>query len=361
MHRVFLRVFSVLATFALVGAFAGGATAIAASDTAGAVYTQTNKAANAVLVFARAADGSLSAPTSVATGGSGSGTGLGSQGSVTVSADGRWLFVVNAGSDSISSFAIRGHDLSLIGVVPSGGHQPISVTASGGVAYVLNAGTPNISGFSVGASGLAPLAGSTAALPSGSAPAQIQFSRSGNVLIVTEKATSALQTFTVDANGLAHAASTTASNGTTPFGFAVGLRGEIFVTEAAASTASSYIVSDAGTLTTVTASAATNEKAACWAAVTKNGRYLFTANAASDSISTFAVAPGGALSLVATTRLATAAHPLDLAVSESGQNVYVLESNPQRIGAFAIGADGTLTEITGATSPLMGDGGLAAR
>src|SRR2546429_9270669 len=62
MQRGMLRVLRYLAIVSLLSAFAGAAPAFASSDAVGAVYTQTNAAAgNAVLVFDRAADGSLSA------------------------------------------------------------------------------------------------------------------------------------------------------------------------------------------------------------------------------------------------------------------------------------------------------------
>src|SRR5207249_379047 len=58
-----------------------------------AVYTLTNQVAgNAVAVFARAGDGTLTAAGSFSTGGAGTGAGLGSQGAVTLSNDGRLLF-----------------------------------------------------------------------------------------------------------------------------------------------------------------------------------------------------------------------------------------------------------------------------
>src|SRR5690348_9913116 len=69
-----------------------------AAPTPGAVYTLSNSATgNSVLIFNRAADGSLAYSGSVATGGLGSGTGLGSQGAVVLARSGRWLFAVNAG------------------------------------------------------------------------------------------------------------------------------------------------------------------------------------------------------------------------------------------------------------------------
>src|SRR5689334_8441410 len=129
-----------------------------------AVYTLTNQVAgNAVAVFNRAADGTLTAAGTVATGGTGTGAGLGSQGAVALSDDGQLLFAVNAGSNDVSVLTVGSAGLSLASVTPSGGTLPISLAVHGQVLYVLNAGgNGNISGFSVGAGGtLAPITGST--------------------------------------------------------------------------------------------------------------------------------------------------------------------------------------------------------
>ncbi len=127
-----------------------------------AVYTLTNQVAgNAVAVFNRAADGTLSAAGTVATGGTGTGAGLGSQGAVALSDDGRWLFAVNAGSNDVSVLRVRRSGLSLASRTPSSGTLPISLTVRENVLYVLNAGgAGNITGFTVGEScPSAPMAG----------------------------------------------------------------------------------------------------------------------------------------------------------------------------------------------------------
>src|SRR5436190_4108484 len=68
-----------------------------------AVFTITNAAAgNGVVSFARNADGTLTYVSTVPTGGTGTGANLGSQGAVALTENGRRLFVVNAGSNSIS-------------------------------------------------------------------------------------------------------------------------------------------------------------------------------------------------------------------------------------------------------------------
>ena len=102
------------------------ATSVAAggpsSAPAGAVYTQTNDATgNAVLRFERDSSGQLSAPTAFPTGGLGTGAGLGSQGAVVVSQNGRWLLAVDAGSDEVSLFRVRAHALRFKDRIGSGG------------------------------------------------------------------------------------------------------------------------------------------------------------------------------------------------------------------------------------------------
>ena len=80
-----------------------GAPQAETSDAIGAVYTATNRAAgNEILMFDRAADEGLTYVNAFATGGAGSGNGLGNQGGITMTADGKFLIAVNAGSHDIS-------------------------------------------------------------------------------------------------------------------------------------------------------------------------------------------------------------------------------------------------------------------
>src|SRR5262245_13972280 len=80
----------------------------------GAVFTMNNAASgNFVIVFARAEDGSLIRMDSVATGGLGSGPHptfgtdpLESQDALILSADNKFLFAVNAGSNDVTSFRV---------------------------------------------------------------------------------------------------------------------------------------------------------------------------------------------------------------------------------------------------------------
>ena len=240
-----------------------------ANGETGAVFALTNSpAGNAVVVFNRGADGTLTPAGSYPTGGVGTGAGLGSQDAVIVSDDRRWLIAVNAGSNSVSSFRIHDTGLTLIDTKPSGGILPISVTLRGDLLYVLNAGVPNnVTGFLITSEGrLNALEGSTRPLSGASTnPAQVGFSDHGDTLIVTEKDTNIIDTYAIDDDGRADGPYINVSAGPTPFGFAVGHRNTLLVSEAGdGGGASTYRIDD-GRLDVVSGMIMTGQRAACWA------------------------------------------------------------------------------------------------
>lgn len=350
----------------------GAASRSLGNSAPGAVFTQTNATSgNSVLIYRRSADGSLTAAGYAATGGTGSGAGLGSQGAVTLSSDGNWLLVVNAGSNEVSSFAVGGGGaLTLRGRASSGGVMPISVTVHDGIVYVLNAGgTGNISGLRLGLDGsLSPIAGSTRGLSTAAAgPAEVSFDASGAWLVVTEKNTNKIDTWHVDANGIATGRVVNASAGTTPFGFAFTSQGVLAVSEAFggavdASATSTYTINADGTLHLISASVPTTETAACWVVATNNGRYVYAANAGSASVSGYSVR-GGQLTLLDANGKSgnTGASPTDEAISQNGQFLYTLNGGSHTISAFGISqATGDLSGAGSATIP-AGAVGIAAK
>jgi 6-phosphogluconolactonase len=349
-----------LAAFAITaGSAAGG------NGTVGALYTLTNSAAgNAVLVYDRGAEGTISAAGSFATGGLGTGSGLGSQGALVLSGNGKWLFAVNAGSNEISAFAVRKDRLALASKVASGGVTPISLTVAHDVLYVLNAGdgtnAGNISGYRIGShGGLSALAGSSRPLSAASVgPAQIQFSPGGRVLVVTEKGTNSIDTYTVTKDGRASGPNVQASSGATPFGFDFDKRGHLIVSDAfggapGASALSSYSLSAAGALVAITPLAPDGQTAACWVVTTKNGRYAYTTNTGSANVSSYAIGHDGSISLLNAVAGTTGAGPIDAALARNSHYLYTVDSGAHTISAFTVKADGAL-------EPIAGVGGLPA-
>lgn len=340
------------------------------NDVAGAVYTMDNDAVgNHILVFERRANGTLTPVGSYATGGLGTGAGLGNQGGVLLSADQRWLLAVNAGSDEISVFAVEPDGLTLIDRIGSGGSQPISLALDRKLLYVLHAGSPNdITGFTQGSDGhLTPLPGSTVALSAAmTAPAQVSFSPDGSTLAVTEKGTNNIDTFTVDRYGVAAGPITRASVGNTPFGFAFGKWDYLLVSEAVTGAITSYRLGENGALQVVSPSVSTLQTAACWVVVSNDGRFAYTTNAGSGSISGFLVGQDGSLTLLnadgRTGETGIGSAPIDMAFSGNGRYLYTLNSGTGTISAFAVdGRDGSLRSISGASGLPGSANGLAAR
>lgn len=339
----------------------------------GSVYTMSNATAgNAILVFDRLADGRLVPAGSVATGGTGTGTGLGNQGGLVLTRSERWLLAVNPGSDSLSVFEVRHSGLHLTDVEPTGGVRPISVTEHRGVVYVVHAGSDNISGFTLGRNGrLHPLVGSVHPLSSsGVGPAQIAFTPDGDFLLVTEKNTNSIVTFAVDRDGVAGDRRVQAASGVTPFGFAFGRRDQVFVAEAFGGAAngsatSSYEIGRDGTLTPISPSVPTGQTAACWTALTPNGRFAFVTNTGSGSISGYAIGFDGRIELLdedgRTGITGDGSTPIDVVITDSGRFLYSLNSGTHTIGSFRIQSDGSLTSLPFAAGLPVGANGLASR
>jgi 6-phosphogluconolactonase len=344
-------------------------------DEAGRVFTMDNAAAaNHVLAYRRSAGGQLQADGFFETGGRGTGSGLGSQGAVVLSENGRWLFVCNAGSDEISVFRVAPRTLVPTDKVSSGGKHPISLALHHNSLFVLNAGgqagdKDNISGFVFFAGKLYPLADSTRGLSADSSnPAQVGFSSDGEVLVVTEKDTSVIDTFTVDNDGTIDNARTFQSSGQTPFGFAMRGR-DLIVSEAFggapnASAVSSYHLDRQGDLDIISPSVATTETSACWIAVTGDGRFAYAANTGSGTISGYTLTLEGRLTLLnpdgVTGIIGAGSSPADLAISENGHFLYSRNGNGT-ISVFRINAGGSLTPRSGITGLPAGTTGIAAR
>jgi 6-phosphogluconolactonase len=338
----------------------------------GVVYTLSNAASgNAVLVFARAADGSLTPAGSFATGGLGTGSGLGSQGALILARRGELLFAVNAGRNTVSSFRVDNGRLNLVSTVSSGGAMPISVTAYDRLLYVVNAGgAGNITGFRIGHRGeLTPIPNSTRPLSSAAAgPAQVEFSPGGRLLIVAEKMTNVLSAYRVQRDGRASGPIVNPSNGATPFGFAFDRRGHLLVSEAFggapdASATSSYDVRRDGTLRVISGSVGTTETAACWLVVTRDGRFAYVTNTGSASVSGYRVGRDGSLTLLDADGKTgtTGGSPIDAALSGGSRYLYTLDASSHTITGFRVRSNGSL-EPVGQTGGLPASAvGLAAR
>src|ERR687886_1819743 len=302
----------------------------------GAVYVQTNATPNEVIAFRRAGDGSLDRIGSVATGGDGDDSPhLTSQGSVTLTRDGRHLLVTNAASDDLSVFSVADDGSIELRARVHTGATPKSVTEYDGLVVVLNTRKPGLASFRLDAEGITPVEGGDQALAASDAdPAQVAFSPDGSMIVITERGTDSILTYEVAPDGTFGASHEIASQGPTPYGFAFTSGGALVVTEAfraekGAAAASSYAIVE-GSLVTRTSSVGNGRSEICWAVVTPDDQFAFTTNFADGAVSRFAIAADGSLSLEdATAGIAVEGMPglRDEDLSSDGRFLYAIDAD----------------------------------
>jgi 6-phosphogluconolactonase (cycloisomerase 2 family) len=360
---------------AALGVFAGAPLAGAAQGSAGGsgaenvVFVQTDGvAANQVVAYDRAADGELTWSATYDTGGQGgqlNGSAvdhLASQGSLTYDSANGLLYAVNAGSNTVSVFAVDGDRLSLRQVVGSGGTFPVSVASTGRLVYVLNGGgTGSISGFRVAGGQLHPIQGSTRSLgltiPTDTnqfthTPGQVAFSPDGSQLIVTTKASSnAIEVFAITPDGRTSATLVVNSEpGTVPFAVTFDSAGHLLVAEAGTNALATFSLAANGTANQIDA-VGTSQAATCWVATAQG--YFYASNTGSASLSGFESAPNGHLSDLGNTT--TDPGTVDASASSGGQFLYVQTGRNGIVDEFAVNPDGSLNEIGSVT--VQGAGG----
>jgi 6-phosphogluconolactonase len=382
-----VRIAALLGVFVL-GALAAAGTrpAAAKSDVAGHVYVNNNTVGvNTISALNRAADGALTPiqGSPFAIGGSGIGAPVGSQGALQISADGRYLLAVDAGSNEISILKIKSNgSLRPVegGPFSSGGLKPVSIAVHHDVVYVANAGSggSNYTGFTLNADGhLRPIANSTFSLPDNANPGDILFSSEAQhdqdgqrhleenghddgtyfvgMRVGPNAGPSFIDSFIVGSDGrlTPAAGSPFVPQGVGPFGsvFSPTHSGQLFVTIAHAGAGngevSAYTDSN-GILMPVALSPFTNgQSGTCWAEISHDGKYLFVVNTGSTTISRYSVATGGSLTLLGNTPMTNPGPgglgAFDARLSPQGDYLYVVDASG-RVSAFSV-SGGNLTEL----------------
>jgi 6-phosphogluconolactonase len=383
----------------------------AGSKVVGAVYTETNdQSANKVVKFARKANGRLVKRAAVATGGKGSAQSVGCgpgcpilDSNYAVVNDGRLVFAVNAGSDTITSFRDGPNGFKKVDTNPSGGDMPEGIAVHDGVLYVLNVNTSNSNGTTGNIYGvtytptgqLTSISGSSQPLanfsppegtPGGAATARsIEFKPNGKVIVVTELAAGggagAIDTFVVGGNDKAKAVTAYPSSDGFPFGTAFNSDDTLLVTNLHApvpgtiGSMSSYTVNNAGKVTPIDTKPTAGELP-CWVAVTGDDKFAFAVNTgagAPATVARFKLLATGSLNF----RGLTPERPnefarTDIALSNGSHYAYVMSPQvapptgapPSHIDIYRVTATGGLVFVgQSAAGANLGGGatGLAAR
>ncbi|RIX28661.1 lactonase family protein [Amnibacterium setariae] len=378
MHTSSRIALAAAAAAALVAGGAATANAATASPdlhghhrVAGTVFVQTDSTAhNSVVAYDRLSNGTLRPAGSYRTGGTGGALDgsvvdhTASEGSLVRS--GSSLFAVNAGSNTVTSFAIRGDRLVHRHEVSSHGQFPVSVTAHGNRVFVLNARD----GGSI--QGYLHHAGRLIAVPSWHrtlgldpnatpefthTPAEIAFTPDGSKVVVSTKGnTSAFDVFGFGHAGLAAKPVVTALPNDVPFGFSFDHRGALVTSEAGPNAVASFTVNQDGTLTQ-RSSVATGQKASCWIVI--DGHHVYASNAGSGTVSGYSLGRNGSLTSTGTT--ATDAGTVDAAATRDGRYLYVQTGAAGIVDEFAVATNGALRNIGAVTVPgAIGAEGIVA-
>ena len=374
------RIAGTIGMIALITAGLAGTAQVAdaANGVVGHVYVNDNTAGtNTIGAFDEHADGSLTAMqgSPFAAGGAGTGTVVGSQGSLQASSDGRYLLAADAGSNQISVVRVR-PDGTLTPAqgspVASGGIEPVSIAVHGGLVYVANEGNgttvSNYSGFRLNSGGhLTPIAGSTIPLSATANPGDILFNTTGNNLVGIEVGTTDPSTFLIDSFVVGKDGRLTPASGSPfaaeaagPFGseFSPTDPGHLYVSNAHGGagngSVSAFSVAEDGALGSIGASPyADGQTAPCWVEISHDGRYLFAVNTGSTTISSYQIQTDGSLVHLSDTAFSsgTGIRPFDARLDVAGNNLYVVDAALDAVSGFAV-EGGSLTELTSSPASL---------
>jgi 6-phosphogluconolactonase (cycloisomerase 2 family) len=347
-------------------AFASTSAPQALGDDGGnrAVFVQTdNTAGNEIVAYHRAANGALRQVAAYPTGGLGgilAGSAVdhtASQGALSYDPLHNLLIAVNAGSNTVSVFAVHGDRLALRQVVSSGGTFPVSVAVHGDLVYVLNAlNGGSVQGYQVFGHFLAPIPRSSRALgldPTATpqfthTPGQVAFTPDGSQLVVTTKANgNDIDVFDVGFGGrLSSAPVVNSEPGTVPFAITFDPYGNLVIANAGPNSLATFAIGGDGKVSLLNA-VATGQNATCW--VAPAGQFLFASNAGSASVSGFSSSAGGRLTSLGNT--ATDAGTVDASAAAHGRFLHVQAGAVGIVDEFRVGSGGSLTEIGSVTVP----------
>jgi 6-phosphogluconolactonase len=359
---------------ALVAGLTMAATGVAAAHNSvvGHLYVNDNTApVNTIAGFDRHADGTLTPiPGSpFATGGAGTGAGIGSQGALQMAPGGHELLAVDAGSNEISQLRIgRDGRLSPLpgGTISSGGNKPVSIAVARRLVYVANAGAggSNYTGFGWDDGRLVPIPGATFSLPDAASPGDVLINSTATKLVGTRVGTSQIDSFTIDRDGLLQAApgSPFPAQGAGPFGseFDPVNPDRVFVSNAhggpGAGTVSAFDDGPQGVLSSIGGSPFANgQTATCWVEISRDGHHLFAVNTATPSVSSYRIHHDGTLGLIENTPFdganASGLSPFDARLSPDGSSLWVVDDGGPAVSGFAV-SGGHLAEIDAAQTAL---------
>ena len=317
---------------------------------------------------------------------------------VIASPDGRFLFAVNQGSNTVSTFDVEPDgSLSLVEAspAPSGGVEPDSLSLSGDHLYVSNRGdgaegtpatvAPTVASFIVGADGaLFAVPSATVTLPEGLSPSQVLTSADGRFTFVDDFATpsnlkvslaNTIEPFVDGADGSLTAVKNGAAGLSTNPPLVLGLVEDpvhhlIYAGRAPAGGVSTFSYNDVTGQVKYVGAVNSPGIATCWLNISPDGKHLYATDSGSDAVSVYSLAtptapklaqefylggPAFADGSAATAKSGlTTAEDFQFSFDASGTHLFILDHTTSdafqqgnQLHTVDVAANGTLSEPTG--------------
>jgi DNA-binding beta-propeller fold protein YncE len=259
--------------------------------------------------------------------------------------DGRSLYVVDQGSNTISQYdiAVDGRLVPKSPATVVTGASPfgIAIAPDGGHVYVANQGAGTVSVFAVGADGTLSASGEASAADEGAL--EVAITPDGMSAYVTNLTAGTISQYDVASDGsLTPKSPAAVSAAPAPTGIAVSPDGgSVYVANRSSpGTISQYAVASDGTLTPMSdAKVAAGVQPVAVAATADS---VYASNFGANTISQYDADDDGALTPKATATVAGGRNPWGLRPSPDGASLYVAAYSDAAVLQFDIAADGTL-------------------
>ncbi len=372
------------------------------------VYTETdnsNPGQNAVIAYKQNSQGQVKQIGTFSTGGTGVANPQGLLGpddsdkEVIASPDGRLLFAVNQGSNSIAVFRVNpSGSLALVNhqAVSSGGTEPVSLSIGNGRLYVVNRGdevqgqagaiAPTITVFNIRSNGvLTQDWAATTSLPVGLSPSQLLISSTSRLAFLDTFTPPPLNNVT-DANevvpyqiagdGALIPVSSGGIGAPVSPPLLLGLsqhptQSIIYAGLTGASQVGVFAFDGAGNLK-LAGTVPVQGNGPCWTLVSANGQFLYTVDTGTNSVGVFSLANpmhpvqiqefvlGGPQNSAGDATAARETTDFEFALDPSGKTLYVIDHQTDAAGSFpqgnalhvlSVASDGMLSESS--SSPLF--------
>lgn len=257
-----------------------------------------------------------------------------------IASDGRFLYVVNPGSNDLSIFFIK-QDGSLRLVrhgISSGGAGPVSIALRGHLMYVANIGDDttipaNYTGFRVDGASLEPIPGSTITLNVLDHPANVLFSQDGGLLVGSRGIAGIVDVFRVGADGrLTRTGELDGQPGVLGLAFNPARPTQFMGALTFLPGASSYLISAAGEISLINTVEDPPSLDSCWEVISRSGNKAWVSAPMSASVTLYEIGESGALTRISahdTSPLGAGA--ADMTFDAGERYLYLLKSFGNRL------------------------------